>query len=63
MIIVRLIIQYHKWKMYERLAIDSTIILGKILRYFVNWAAVLLFCHFNTTHSTVGVANTSGTVE
>jgi len=29
-------IRYHKWRIYDRLAIDLTIILGQILRYFVN---------------------------
>ena len=27
---------YHKWRTYDRLTIDPTIILGQMVRYFVN---------------------------
>jgi len=36
MIIVRQIIKYHNWRTYSRLALDPMIILGQILRDFVN---------------------------
>jgi len=29
---------YHKWTTYDRLAVDLTVILGQILRCFVNRA-------------------------
>jgi len=36
MIIVRQIIQYHKWRTFDRLAMDLTITSGQIVKYFVN---------------------------
>ena len=33
-------VKSHKWRTYDRLAIDVTIILGQILRrYLVNWTS------------------------
>jgi len=33
---VRQLIQYHKWRTYDRFASDHTINLGQILRHFAN---------------------------
>ena len=35
--------QYHKWRTYDRFAIDLTILLGQILRHSVNRATDLCF--------------------